>query len=192
MRDCAFLSLVQQPYLQRLELHYDNTDPNLPVIGTSQYIVQEVFSSLPMNASFVGVGSLSVTDSVLGASSFTGDSAARTWSSTGVRYGAVGVGGSGSVTMSRCTHGALTGAGTGTFAESTMQGSLPFVASASETFTFAEPQPDTNYTVVPEQAVAVMGVGDVAYVENKTAAGFDISFGALQTTTVEFVVFRNI
>jgi hypothetical protein len=192
VRDCAFFSLVGQPYLQRLELHYDNTDPDLPALLTSQYVVQQVNSALPMNASFVGVGTLTVVDSTLGASSFSGSSAARSWSSTRCRYGAVGVGGAGTVTLSSCTRGALTGAGTGTLAETAMQGSLPFVASSTETFLFEEPQPDTNYTVLVEPGVAVAAIGDLPYVENKTLAGFDVTFGAAQTTTVRFEVRRDL
>ncbi len=192
VRDCAFLSLVDQPYLQRLELHYDNTDPNLPVLATSQYVVQGVVSSLTMNSSFVGVGSLTMTDSTTGPANFTGDGALRTWSATRCRFGAVGVGGAGTVTLSSCTRGALTGAGTGTLAETRMQDSLAFVASASETFAFDEPQPNTNYTVLLEQDVVIAALTDLAYVENKTVSGFDITFGAAQTTTVRFVVARDI
>jgi hypothetical protein len=193
VRDCAFLSLVDQPYLKRLELHYDNTNPNLPSIGTSTYIVQQVNTTLPMNASLVGVGTLTVTDSTIsGAVAWAGSSAARTWSSTRCRYGTVNVGGSGTITLSNCTHGALTGAGTGTLAETTTQGSLAFVASASETFTFDEPQPDATYTVLLEPSVSPIALTAIPFVDNKTAAGFDIVFGAAQTVTVEFVVKRDI
>lgn len=193
VRDCAFLSLVDQPYLKRLELHYDNTNPNLPSIGTSTYIVQQVDSALPMNASFVGVGTLMMTEATINAAvAWTGDAAGRTWGSTRCRYGTVSLGGAGTVTFSNCTRGALTGAGTGTFAETMTQDSLAFVASASETFTFAEPQPDAVYTVLLEPTVIPAALTDIPYVANKTVAGFDIVFGAVQTDTVEFVVKRDI
>lgn len=193
VRDCAFFSLVDQPYLKRMELHYDNTNPNLPSIGTSQYIVQQVNSSFQMNSSLVGAGTLTMTDTTINAPvSWTGSAAARAWSSTRCRYGTVAVGGSGTVTLSNCTRGVLTGAGTGTVAETTMQDSVTFAASASETFTFAEPQPDANYTVLLESSVAPVALTSIPFVDNKTTTGFDIVFGAPQAATVEFVVKRDI
>lgn len=193
VRDCAFLSLVDQPYLKRLELHYDNTNPDLPVLATSQYIVQRVDTALPMNASLVGVGTLTISDATINAPvAFTGNAAGRTWSSTRCRYGTVGVGGAAAVTMSNCTRGTLTGAGTGTFAETFTQGSIPFVAAAAQSFTFAEPQPDTSYVVLLEPGVNPAALTAIPYVSAKTTTSFTVTFGAAQTTTVNFTVKRAI
>lgn len=193
VRECAFLSLVDQPYLKRLELHYDNTSPDLPSIGTSQYIVQRVDSAFAMNSSLVGVGTLTITDSTINAPvAFTGDTLARTWNSTRCRFGTVGLGGLSAVTMSNCTHGTLTGAGTGTLAESHSQGSLAFVAVAAATFTFAEPQPNTSYTVLLEPGVIPTALTAIPYVSAKTVDDFTVTFGAAQNTTVNFVVERDI
>lgn len=193
VRDCAYFSLVEQPYCQRLELHYDNTNPNLPSIATSVYRVQSVDTmGLPLNSALVGIGTLTLTDCTIGNVSFAGDGPARTWGSTRCRYGAVTVGGAGTVTMSNCTRGSLVGAGTGTFAESTVQGSAVFAGVAAVTVTFGEPQPDTNYRVFVEPIVVVAALSDVPYVAAKTVAGFDIVFGAVQATTVEWLVTRDL
>jgi hypothetical protein len=193
VRECAFLSLVELPRMFRAELHYDNTNPNLPSIGTSQYIVQRVTSDFTLASALVGVGSLTVNDSnFLTSASWSGDSAARTWHSTRCRYGAVTLGGTGTVTMSNCTRGALVAAGTGTLAESMSQGSAIFAAVPVVTVTFAEPQPDTSYRVLLESTVPPVAFTDIPFVTLKTPTSFDIVFGAPQVATIEFVVTRDI
>ena len=72
--------------------------------------------------------------------------------------------------------------------------SLDFVASAVETYSFPEPQPDLNYTVTLEPEGPFAAITDVPAVPSasKTVTGFDIEFGAAQTLTINFVVHRDV
>jgi hypothetical protein len=195
--ECAFCSLVDQPYAKRVVLNYDNTNPNLPALGTSTYELQNVNASLfDLTAGFVGVGSLTLTDcTFLGSTLYSGDAPARSFTATRCRFGAMSMGGvAPAMVLSNCTRGALLGAGTGTLAETTLQGSAAFVAVPLVTVLFPEPQPDTGYRVLLEPVGPPIAITDIPSVPaaGKTVTSFDIAFGAPQVLTVGYVVKRDI
>jgi hypothetical protein len=130
----------------------------------------------------------------LGAVGYTGDTALRTFDATRCRFGPLTLGGTGTVTLSNSTRGILVAAGTGTLAETAMQGSVAFVAVPVVTVPFTEPQPDTAYTVLLEWDGPPAAITDVPSVPSasKLTSGFDIAFGAAQTTTVNYVVRRDV
>jgi hypothetical protein len=78
--------------------------------------------------------------------------------------------------------------GTPTLAASRLFDSLPFVASASETYTFVAEQPDTSYTVLVESP----NTASVLAVTNKTTTTFDIEASPVLTGTVNFTIVRDI
>jgi hypothetical protein len=194
--DCASCQLIDIPFCPLVTMTYDNTNPELPSIGTSYYKVNNCIGAIPLatlSTSFVGVGSMTVTDSTfLGTVTYSGDAAARTFDATRCRFGPVTVGGVGAATLSNCSRGLLTGGGTGTFIETTSQGSAVFAGVPTVTVTFAEPQTDTAYRVLLDSPVIVAAITDVPFVTAKTVAGFDIAFGGPQAATVEYVVKRDI
>lgn len=193
--DCALFELSGVS-CSNLALNYDSTNPDLPLLGTSAYSLSNVRSSGTLLAGYNNVGSLSMTDcTVLGATVYSGSAPAQSLTARRCAFGPVTVGGlNPSATLSNCTRGTLTGAGTGTFRETRLMDSLAFVASNVETYTFAEPQPDLNYTVTLEPEGPFVTLNDVPFVPSasKTTAGFDIEFGAAQTLTINFVVHRDV
>jgi len=194
--DCASCELVDIPFCPLVSMTYDDTNPAIPSITTSYYKVTNCTGAIPLatlSTSFVGVGSMVVTDSTfLGTVTYSGDAAARTFNATRCRFGPVTVGGIGAATLSNCTRGLLTGGGTGTFNETRSYGSAVFAAAAVVAVVFAEPQTDTSYTVLLDSPVIPAAITDVAFVTAKTTAGFDIAFGGPQAATVEYVVNRDI
>jgi hypothetical protein len=195
--DCAYCSLVDQPYAKRVVLNYDNTNPNLPVIGTSTYELQNVNASLfDLTAGFVGVGSVTLTDcTFLGATLYSGDAPARSFTATRCRFGSMTMGGvAPAMVLSNCTRGTLVGAGTGTLAETTLQGSALFAGVPLVTVLFSEPQPDLLYRVLLEPVGPPLAILDIPFIPapGKTVTSFDIAFGAPQALTVEYVVKRDI
>jgi len=194
--DCASCELVNIPFCPLVAMSYNNTNPEIPSIGTSYYKVTNCTGAIPLatlSTGFVGVGSMTITDSTfLGTLTYSGDSAARTLTATRCRFGPVTVGGVGAATLSNCTRGLLTGGGTGTFNETTSYGSAVFAAVPVVTVVFGEPQTDTSYSVLLDSPVVPAAITDVPFVTAKTTLGFDIAFGGPQAATVEYVVKRDI
>ena len=196
IKDCASCELVDITFCPLVTMTYDNTNPEIHSIATSYYKVTNCIGAIPLatlSTSFVGVGSMVVTDSTFpGTLTYSGDSAARLLGATRCRFGPVTVGGVGAATLSNCTRGLLTGGGTGTFNETTSYGSAVFAAVPTVTVAFGEPQTDTSYSVLLDSPVIVGAITDVAFVTAKTTLGFDIAFGGLQAAMVEYVVKRDI
>jgi len=194
--DCASCQLIDVPACPPVTMSYDDTNPEIPFLTTSFYKINNCVGSIPLttlSAGFVGVGSMVVTDSTfLGTTTYSGDSAARSFTATRCRFGPMTVGGTGTVLLSNCTRGALAGAATGTLSETTFQGSVVFAAVPVITVPFDEPQIDTSYRVLLDSPVIPVAITDVAFVTAKTVLGFDIAFGAPQAATVEFVVKRDV
>jgi hypothetical protein len=194
--DCASCELVDIPFCPLVTMAYNNTNPEIPSVTTSYYKVTNCIGAIPLatlSTSFVGVGSMVVTDSTFpGTLTYSGDSAARLLDATRCKFGPVTVGGIGAATLSNCSRGLLTGGGTGTLIETTSYGSAVFAAVPTVTVAFGEPQTDTSYSVLLDSPVVVGAITDVAFVTAKTTLGFDIAFGAPQAATVEFVVKRDV
>lgn len=193
--DCALFELAGVS-CTNLALNYDATNPDLPLLGTSAYSLSNVRADGTLLAGYTNVGSLELTDcTVLGAVVYSGSAPAQSFTARRCALGPVTVGGTNpSMLLSNSTRGALTGAGTGTLRETRLMDSLDFVASAVETYSFPEPQPDLNYTVTLEPEGPFAAITDVPAVPSasKTVTGFDIEFGAAQTLTINFVVHRDV
>jgi hypothetical protein len=196
--DCAECRLFDISACPLVAMSYDNTNAEIPFITTSVYEISNCLSATPagtLSTNFVGVGSMTVTDSTFpGVVTYGGDAPARSFTATRCSFGPVTVGGTGAAVLSNCSRGTLTGGGTGTLAETTSYGSAAFVAVPSVSVVFAEPQPDTSYTVTLEYDGPPAAITDIPVVPvaAKLTTGFDITFGAAQTTTVSYVVHRDI
>lgn len=195
VRDCAACWLLGVS-CDDVVLDYDDTNPNLPAIGTSAYEVGNVSASGTLTTGFVGVGSITLSDCTFaGATVYSGDAPARSFTARRCSFGPMTVGGvSPAMTLSNCTRGALVGAGTGTLAETLLQGSAVFAAVPVVTVPFPEPQPDTSYRVLLEPVGPPAAITDIPSVPAvaKLTTSFDIAFGAPQALTVEYVVMRDI
>ena len=194
--DCASCQLIDIPACPLVSMSYDDTNPEIPVIATSFYRINNCVGAIPattLSTGFVGVGSMVVTDSTfLGTTTYAGDTAARSFTATRCAFGPMVVGATGSMVLSNCSRGALAGAGTGTWTETTFQGSAVFAAVPVITVLFDEPQTDLLYRVLLDSPVIPAAITDVAFVTTKTLLGFDIAFGGPQAATVEFVVKRDV
>lgn len=196
--DCALFRLLDIPYCNLLALNYDNTNPDLPSIGTSSYELQNVKTIVAstLTCGFVGVGSITLTDTTITAATvYSGDAPAQSFTATRCNFGTITMGGvAPAMVLSNCVRGMLTGGGTGTLAETRFFGSAVFGGVPVVTVPFPEPQPDTAYTVLLEMDGPPAAITDVPAVPvaAKLTTGFDIAFGAPQALTINFVVMRDI
>lgn len=177
--------------LTALKLDYDNTGDLPSVVGSSYRILDCNFNSNSsvansINSNLSGLGSLFVSNvSDCGNLLLDGD---RTTTVLNSVVQNVTTANTANVQLKDCKRGTLSG--TGTFAESRSFGSLSFAASASETFTFGMNQADLNYFVLIENTSPTGG--DKPYVSSKALGSFDISFNGVASTSVNFVVIRDI
>ena len=132
---------------------------------------------------------------VTGTTVYSGDAPAQSFTARRCSFGPLTVGGAApTVDLSNCTRGALTaGGGVGTMRETRAMGSASFVAVPSVTVPFDPPQPNTAYTVTLEYDGPPAAITDIPVVPAaaKLVTGFDITFGAAQTTTVNYVIHRD-
>lgn len=194
--DCAACVLAGVP-VEGAAMNYDSANPNLPSIGTSTYEMSGVdIGATGLLAGYSGVGSLVMAGcSVLGTITYSGGAPAQLLTATRCSFGPLVVGGvAPAVTLSNCTRGALTGSGTGTLRETRAYGSAAFVAVPAVTISFDPPQPDTSYQVLLEYDGPPAAITDIPTipVATKLVTSFDITFGAAQTTTVNYTVVRDI
>jgi hypothetical protein len=193
--DCAAFEM-NGVFCDALVLNYDDTNPEIPFITTSAYAMNGVRALAGLTTGYVGVGSLVLSNcTVIGTTVYSGDAPAQSFTARRCSFGPMTVGGvAPAVVLSNCTRGALTGAGTGTLAETTFFGAAVFAAVPVVTIPFDEPQPDLAYTVLLEPEGPPAAIVDVPAVPSgaKTLTGFDIAFGAPQALTINFVVKRDI
>jgi len=195
VNDCAYCNLSDVG-TQALVLNYDSANPDLPVLGTSAYEMNNVsvVGGAGLLAGYSGVGSLKMTNcTVTSATVYSGGAVAQSLFAYRCTFGPITVGGvAPNILLSNSTRGALTGGGTGLLRETTFQGSAVFAAVPVITVLFDEPQPDTAYRVFLDSPVIPVAIADIAFATAKTTLGFDIAFGAPQAATVEFMVKRDI
>ena len=193
--DCAAFEM-NNVFCDGLVLNYDDTNPDIPVIATSAYAMNGVRALAGLTTGYSGVGSLVMSDcTIIGTTVYSGGAPAQSFTARRSSFGIMTVGGvAPNMILSHCPRGALTGAGTGTLAETTFYGAAAFVAVPVVTIPFDEPQPDLVYTVLLEPEGPPAAITDVPAVPSgaKTLTGFDIAFGAPQTLTINFVVKRDI
>lgn len=192
VEETSYFSLVGVSDMTALQLDYDSTGDLSSVVGSTYRVLDCNFNSNSTVASSIsstlsGDGSLSVSNvSDCGALSLGGD---RGYSFQNCKVGAITSTDTVTITLSNCKRDVASG--TGSLSESKSFGSLTYLASASETFTFGIPQPDLNYFVLIENDKGSTD-GDIAYVSSKAVGSFDISFNGAVSTSVNFVILRDI
>lgn len=169
-----------------LQLDYNTANPVPNQVGCS-YVVKGSTLLGDIQSTLTGTGTLELAQlqsASAGDLTVNGDGAG-TFRADGCRLGNITVNGSAPLVMANCTRGAAAGAGT--LAENVQDGSVAFVASASEAVLFGVPQPDADYTVHPETELA-----EALGVTSKTTSGFTLSFSGAQTTTVNYKIVRRL
>lgn len=154
---------------------YDSGGPT-PVTSGSSYVFENCTSIGNMLSTFNNVGSLAVKNSAVGNLTLNGNRSGTVRNST---LGNINLSGTSALSLSDTPHGTVTGAPTASLTEDSASGSVAFVASASQAVTFAVPRANANYAVFADT-----GVLAPYQITGKTAAGFTIDFGIVQTTTV--------
>lgn len=151
----------------------------IPATTGSSYVFDGCRTVGNILSTLQNVGSLQISRcSTVGNVTLNGN---RTGSIQGSTIGNLSLGGTSALSLTNTKRG--TAVGTGTLTESIVSGSVDFVGSSSEVVTFAVPRPNANYTVLLDT-----GVSAAATVSAKTANGFTISFGVVQTTTVNWTL----
>jgi hypothetical protein len=160
------------------QMDYDTVLPP-PATAGSTYSIENGRTVGAVLSTLSNAGSLRILDCLLvGNVTLNGNRTGLIQSST---VGNLSIGGTSAMTLVSSKRGTV--AGTGTLEESGVSGSTSFVASLSEAVVFAVPRPNANYAVMLDT-----GVSAASAVTLKTAAGFTITFGAIQTTTVYWTV----
>jgi hypothetical protein len=160
------------------QLDYDTALPP-PATAGSTYSIEDGRTVGVVLSTLTNAGSLKILNCLsVGNVTLNGNRTGLIQSST---VGNLSIGGTSAMTLVSSKRG--TAAGTGTLNESGVTGSVDFVASLSEVVTFPVPRPNANYAVFLDTGVAAASA-----VTLKTAAGFTIAFGAIQTTTVYWTI----
>jgi hypothetical protein len=134
----------------------------------------------------IGAGSTLVSNCpIVGHTTHNGD---RTFRAVGSGFGNLLVEDTVAATLVNCTRGTVGGAGVGTLRETSLVGTVAFVASASEVVTFGVAQPDAGYTVLLD----VPTVAVTAAVTSRTAPSFTVETSAPFTGSIGYSVVRQI
>jgi len=189
VRTCASLHVQGVVKPKRFEIHWDAAALQLPSLPAAEFELVGLDSTYPLNSDLDGAGALRVLECQLGNVELAGT---QNFYFRGCQLGTFFAGDTVSVSLSNCTRGILSGDATAIVTESLVQGEVSFVAAASATFTFGVPRVDSFYTVILEPVVAPSALTAIPYITNKTGAGFDVVFGANQTTTVPLAVFAQV
>jgi len=195
--NCSSFRVVDQAFMRNLAFNYDSSDPILPFNTSSSYysIEGSIATGSYVNVGLQGTaGEMVIRNSSLpGALTFSG-SAGRTLTADASQLGPIAPGGTSPGLVLRGTsRGPISSSATGTLWESTMGGEIVFSGQTSVFFTFAVPQPDTNYTVTLEPSVLPNSLGEIPYIppSGKGLDGFSVQFGSPQTATLRFNVVRT-
>lgn len=167
-------------------LSYDSS-AGQPATLTSDYTFSGCGVMFPITANLVDVSTLNVFNcAILADLTATG---AQTFFVQNTRLGTVDLSGTITTVFSNAPYSSIAvSGGTPALAASRQFGSLAFVASASETFTFPVEQTNTSYTVLVESP----DTASVLAVTNKTTTTFDIEASPALTGTVNFTVVRDV
>lgn len=184
--NCARFSLFGVEWVNDLNLSYD-TGADQPSVTTSEYKFTSLGRAGDVICNLVGAGSLGFDlCPEVGNVTMGGD---QTLTMKSCSLGDLSLDDTTAATLVRSSRGTLTLAGgTPTLQESLSLGSQNFAASASETVTFAIPQPDANYRVFVDPPT----VAEVVAVTARTAASFTISASAAITGDVGYSVMRSL
>ncbi len=189
VRNCASLHMQGVVLPKRFEIHYDAGALQLPTLPPAEFVLVGVDSVWPLNSDLEGGGSLRAIQCQMGDVEVAGS---QNFAFQDCQLGTFFAGDTVSVVLSNCTRGTLTGDLTAIVTESKLVDEVSFLATDTASYTFGVPRVDGSYTVFLDSPVAPAAITDVAYVINKAATGFDVKFGAPQTTTVRLAVFASV
>ena len=182
---CQEVASVQVAHMLAMpivQLDYENASATKPATVGSAYrldgcpVIGNVISTM------TGAGSLTITSCGTGTITMNGD---RTLAVNNSTTGNLTLNNTVAATYKASTRGTAVGAGT--LAEPLTRGTATFTAEATKAVAFTPDHPDAAYTVTLEVLV-----DDTAFVSIKAATGFTINFGGNQTTTVDYVVHRQV
>ena len=192
VEETAEMFITNVSDMTALQLDYDNTGVLSSVVGCSYRILDCNFNSSntvtnSISSTLSGLGSLFLSNvSDCGNLSLDGD---RTTTAINSVVQNITTSSTANVILTDCKRGTLSG--TGTLSESKSYGTLTFLASASETYSFGIDQPDLNYIVLIENDRGTAET-DVAYVSAKTLGNVTISFSGAVNKSVSFLILRDV
>ena len=192
VEETAEMFITNVSDMSALQLDYDNTGVLPSVVGSSYRILDCNFNSNStvtnsISSNLSGLGSLLISNvSDCGNLSLDGD---RTTTAINSIVQNITTSSTANVILTDCKRGTVSG--TGTLSESKSYGTLTFVASASETYSFGVNQPDLNYIVLIENDRGSADT-DVAYVSSKAVGSVTISFNGAVNKSVSFLILRDI
>jgi len=152
---------------------------SIPSVSGSAYVFDNCRTIGTFLSTLQGAGSLKIAGCItVGNVTQNGNRTGLIQTST---IGNLAIGNTSAVTLVGSKRGTVSGIGT--LNEAISSGSTDFSASASEAVVFDVPRPDALYSVYLDPGVLAL-----VAVTAKTAAGFAIGFGGVQTTTVNWTV----
>jgi hypothetical protein len=181
----ASFTLDGVEWVNGIEVAYDTglDEPSDPGEG---WAMRNVGRAETLLINLIGAGSTLVSNCpIVGHTTHNGD---RTFRAVGSGFGNLLVEDTVAATLVNCTRGTVGGAGVGTLRETSLVGTVAFVASASEVVTFGVAQPDAGYTVLLD----VPTVAVTAAVTSRTAPSFTVETSAPFTGSIGYSVVRQI
>ena len=181
-QETASVQIANMLSLPLVQLDYDNGSATKPATVGSAYRLDGCPTVGNIVSTLSGVGSLTISRCSTGTVTMNGDMTLAVDNST---TGNLTLNNTVAATYKASTRGTAVGAGT--LAEPLFRGSATFTAEATKAVAFTPDHPDAAYSVALEVLV-----DDTAFISLKAATGFTINFGGNQTTTVDYVVYRQV
>lgn len=190
VQQCASFEMQGVQNANRITTAYDSTG-DIPSTVGADYKLRSVTADDALTVDLDGAGTQTFVarDCTFGDVTVNGDRA-ETFQNCDI--GDLTINDTAAVTFIDGRHQTVAGAAGASLAEKQIDGSVAFAVSTSESVAFAAPQPDTSYTVLVESEIVPSAIGEIPVPQNKTTTGFDIEFGAAQTTTVRYSVVRTL
>ena len=192
VEETAEFSMLGVSDTTAMQMDFDNTGV-LPSVSGSYYRILDCNFNAnstvanAISATLSGLGSILISNvSDCGNLLLDGD---RTITAINSIVQNIATASTANVVLTDCKRATLSG--TGTLSESKSYGSLTFLASASETFTFGMDQTDLNYLVLIENDRGSADT-DVAFVSAKTLGSVTISFIGAVSKSVSFLILRDV
>ena len=179
----AWFEMTQTTHAPKFELSYDTT-ADAPSVATSSYSISET-SCKDFLVNLAGLGSLSISNTVLGGMTITGTESLSLFNCSATD---IIVNGTISSSFLQTSYDTLSGTSTGGATLDGYVGSVSFATESSKTITLPLEYPNTSYMVLLDVYIS----GQTFGVTNKTATTFDIvvESGVNQTVTAYYRVLK--
>lgn len=184
---CATVQIIGCRNGQILNASYD-TGATIPATAGSSFVVRNSDWAGAATMVWTGAGSWVSSNSTYGVATIGGN---QTAALDHVTTASFTINDTTDVTAPNCSLGTVSAAVGATLTQTLTRGEVTFTASATETVSFVASMPDTDYTVTLDSDLVPTAFTDIPRVASRTTAGFDISFGAAQTTVVRYAIARN-